>query len=75
MEITLTNSEYNFIKKVLKKDVNKIFTNKFKTFLKDRLIYNDGLGWYNGIEDIEDIKIKSILNKLKLHNQLIKENK
>ena len=52
MKVTLTNSEYNFIKKVLKKDVKKIFTNKFKTFLKDRLIYNDGLGWYNVIEDI-----------------------
>ncbi len=64
MKVTLSNSEYNFIKKKLKKNVNNIFTNDFKTFLNNRLKYNDGLGWFNGIEEIENIKIKSILKKL-----------
>lgn len=62
MKITLSNSEYNFIKKVLKKNVNNIFTNNFKTFLNNELYLNK----YNNIPDYNNriLKIKSILKKL-----------
>ena len=62
MKITLSNSEYNFIKKVLKKNVNNIFTNNFKTFLNNELYLNK----YNNIPNYNNriLKIKSILKKL-----------
>ena len=62
MKITLSNSEYNFIKKVLKKNVNNIFTNNFKTFLNNELYLNkyNNIPYYNN----RILKIKSILKKL-----------
>ena len=62
MKITLSNSEYNFIKKVLKKNVNNIFTDNFKTFLNNELYLNK----HNNITNYDNRinKIKSILKKL-----------
>ena len=62
MKITLTNSEYNFIKHNYKKYLKSIFSNDFIKELKKEL--ND-LNYYAipGME-FRKLKIKSILNKI-----------
>ena len=62
MEIILSNSEYNFIKNNLKKNLDDIFTLNFKEFLKNEI----NLSKYNDIPNIDNrvLKMKSILNKL-----------
>ena len=68
MKLTLSNSEYNFITKVLKKDINNIFTNKFKEYLKNQLNkpIKEKINCYDVFDTIHKVAIiKSILNKLK----------
>ena len=63
MKITLSNSEYNFIKINYKKYLKDIFNNNFINELNNEL---ENLNYY-AIPDTENrkLKIKSIINKLK----------
>ena len=63
MKITLSNSEYNFIKINYKKYLKDIFNNNFINELTNEL---ENLNYY-AIPNTENrkLKIKSIINKLK----------
>ena len=63
MKITLSNSEYNFIKINYKKYLKDIFNNNFINELNNEL---ENLN-YHAIPNTENrkLKIKSIINKLK----------
>ena len=62
MKITLSNSEYNFIKRYKNLNIKDIFTDNFKKLLNKEMNFE----WENDKKSF--YKLKSILNKL---NQVI----